>query len=101
MAEWTFLTNHAVILSIIAHHPTITGRELADLVKITERAIRRIISDLHVSGYITKRRNGRYNYYDVNIDLPLRHHTHRETAVGNLLEALDWNRHAWRQSSKV
>lgn len=88
MSEWTFLTNHAVIFSIVAHHPTITGRELARLVHITERATRRIISDLHVSGYITKKRNGRHNYYGVNIDLPLRHHAHRERAVGDLLKAL-------------
>jgi predicted HTH transcriptional regulator len=88
VSEWTFLTKHAVVLSIVAHHPTITGRELAGLLRITERAVRRIISDLHASGYISKKRNGRQNYYSINVNLPLRHHTHRERAVGDLLQAL-------------
>jgi transcription initiation factor IIE alpha subunit len=91
MSEWTFLTNHAVVLSIIAHHPTITGRELALFVCISERAIRRIISDLYISGYISKKRNGRHNYYEINVDLPLRHHTHQERAIGDLLKVLSIN----------
>jgi predicted HTH transcriptional regulator len=49
MPEWTFLTNHALVLSLIARQPYTTALELANTVGITERAIRKIIADLLVS----------------------------------------------------
>jgi len=92
MPEWTFLSNHALVLSYIAHHPRITARDLANAVGITERTTRKIIADLLDTGYITKKREGRRNRYRVNPDLDLRHPIHGETAVGDLLEALGWKR---------
>ena len=47
MLPWTFVTNHAVVLSLLARNPIITGHELALEVGISERAIRRIISELY------------------------------------------------------
>ncbi len=92
MPEWTFLTNHALVLSYIAHYPRITGRDLANAIGITERATRKVIADLLDAGYIAKKRVGRQNRYRVNPDLPLRHPSYRETAVGELLQALGWKR---------
>jgi DNA-binding transcriptional ArsR family regulator len=92
MPEWTFLTNHALVLSYIAHYPRITARELANAAGITERTTRKIIADLLETGYIAKKREGRRNRYRVNPDLTLRHPIHGETAVGDLLEALGWKR---------
>ena len=92
MPEWIFLSNHALVLSYIAHHPRITARELANAVGITERTTRKIISDLLETGYIAKKLEGRRNHYRVNPDLALRHPSHGETAVGDLLEALGWKR---------
>ena len=92
MPNWTFLTNHALVLSYIAHHPRITARELANAIGITERATRKIIADLLDTGYITKKRDGRRNRYRVNPDVTLRHPSQGETAVGDLLEALGWKR---------
>ena len=88
MTEWVFLTNHALVLSHIAHHPRMTARELADAIGITERATRKIIADLLEAGYISKKKVGRRNRYRVNPDLPLRHPSQREIAVGDLLGAL-------------
>jgi len=90
MSEWTFLTNHALVLSHIAHQPRITGLELSNSIGITERATRKIIADLLEAGYINKKREGRRSRYRINPDLTLRHHSHAETAVGDLLEALGW-----------
>lgn len=90
MPEWAFLTNHALVLSYIARHPRITARDLASAVGITERSIRKIIADLLAAGYISKRREGRRNRYRVNPTLSLRHPSHGETAVGDLLRALGW-----------
>lgn len=92
MAEWTFLTNHAVVLSLIAQNPSITALELAEGIGITERAVRRIIADLSASRYIGKTRVGRGIRYRISPQLPLRHRTHREIEVGDFLEALGWDR---------
>ena len=92
MPDWTFLTNHGLVLSYIACHPRTTARDLADAIGITERTTRKIIADLLETGYITKKREGRRNRYRVNPDIALRHPGHAETAVGDLLEALGWKR---------
>lgn len=92
MKEWTFLTNHALVLSLIANHPRITGREIADEVGITERAVRRLIADLDAGGYLTKSRIGKGVEYSINPDLSLRHDTHREIVIGDFLKALGWRK---------
>jgi len=96
MAEWALITNHGLVLSHIAHHPRVTALEIALAIGITERTTRKIIADLLETGYISKKRVGRRNRYRVNPDLPLRHPSHGETAVGDLLEALGWKRRGHR-----
>jgi len=88
MPEWTFLTNHALVLSFIAWHSMITARELATRIGITERAVRKIIADLDAEDYISKKKEGRRIRYSINRDQPLRHQTHREIAVGDFLKSL-------------
>ena len=88
MAEWTFITRHAVALSLISHEPRITARELGEKMGITERAVRTIISDLYESGYVKKKREGRNVKYRVNKSQPLRQETHRDIEIGDLLASL-------------
>jgi hypothetical protein len=85
MKEWSFLTNHGLVLSYVADHKKITSREIATALKITERRVQRIIADLEQTGYITKTRSGRHNTYVVNTDLPLRHPTQPNRPVKELL----------------
>jgi len=92
LKEWTFLTNHALVLSLIAKHSRITGREIANEVGITERAVRRLIADLDADGYLSKSRIGKGVEYSINPDLSLRHETHGEVAVGDFLRALGWRK---------
>ena len=92
MLEWTFLTKHALVLSLIAKEPRITALVLASAIGITERAVRRIIADLYADGYISKKRMGRGIRYGINTDLSLRHRTHGEIAIGDFLVALGWKR---------
>ncbi|OGO23049.1 MAG: DNA-binding protein [Chloroflexi bacterium RBG_16_50_9] len=92
MPEWTFITKHAVALSLIARNPRITALELSTAIGITERAVRKVIADLFASGYIKKKREGRGIRYRINTDLSLRQKTHREIAIGDLLESLGWRR---------
>ncbi len=89
MAEWTFLTNHALVLIFIAQHPQSTGREISAAIGLTERAIRKIIADLVDAKYLSKEKQGRRIRYHTHPELELRHHTVRELAtIGEFLEAL-------------
>lgn len=92
MPGWTFLTNHALVLSVLAKHSRITGRELSAAIGITERATRKIIADLEAEGYITKKKEGRRIRYRINPDLPMRHETYQDTAIGDFLKALGWKK---------
>jgi DNA-binding transcriptional ArsR family regulator len=92
MPEWTFITKHAVALSLIARHPKITALELGATMGMTERAVRKLIADLYAAGYIKKKREGRGVRYRINPALPLRQDTHREVAIGDFLEHLGWKR---------
>ena len=99
MPEWTFLTKHALVLSLIAKQPRITAQELAIAIGTTERQIRRVIADLFTAGYVNKKREGRGLRYRINPELSLRHDTHWEIAIGNFLEALGWQRRRGRIST--
>ena len=101
MVEWTFVTNHALVLSFIAKQPRITAREMAISIGITERTVRKIIADLNIAGYITKKKLGRGIRYRINPDLSLRHDAHREIAVGDFLGALGWRRQPKRSQPKI
>jgi DNA-binding MarR family transcriptional regulator len=87
-AGWDFLTNHAHVLTCVAHDPGIRLRDIAAAVGITERAAHKILSELVEEGYVLRERQGRRNRYEVVPQLPLRHPLVQEREVGDLLEAL-------------
>jgi len=87
--RWTFITNHAAVLSLLVKYPRITAREISQEVGITERSVRMIISDLDKGGYISKTREGRGIRYTVNVERPMRHKTQRDVAVNHLLSILN------------
>ena len=83
--RWTFITNHGHVLLAIARDPRSTLREIADAVRITERAAFRIIDELATEGYITKRKVGRCNVYEIHANRPLRHPLEEHEHVGALI----------------
>ncbi len=85
---WDFLTNHAHVLTCVAHDPGIRLRDIAVAVGITERAAHKILSDLVEEGYVLRERQGRRNRYQVVPQLPLRHPLVQGREVGDLLEVL-------------
>ena len=89
--KWTFITNHGLVLSYIFHNSTSTAREIANHIGVTERTTHKIISDLEVAGYIKRQKIGRRNVYNVDPQLPLRHHTKTDIVVEDLLESLTSN----------
>jgi DNA-binding MarR family transcriptional regulator len=92
MGEWTFITNHGLILTYLARHPQSTAREIAHTIGITEWTVHKIISELEEKGYIQRKRTGRQNVYSINPMLRLRHETVRDVMVGDLLKVLGWKR---------
>ncbi len=86
--RWDFLTNHAHVLTCVAHDPGIRLRDIADAVGITERAAHRILSELVDEGYVLREREGRRNRYQVVPELPLRHPLVEGRKVGELLGVL-------------
>ena len=85
LSDWAFLTNHALALLCVAGEPGMRIRDIAECVGITERAAHRIVSELEETGYLSRQRLGRRNFYEVHPDAPLRHPLEREHDVGELL----------------
>lgn len=83
---WTFLTNHARILILIAENPGTRLRDVADRVRITERAAQRIVAELEAAGYLTHEKIGRRNHYHLRPDAYLRHPLEDDVEIGKLLE---------------
>ena len=83
--DWTFLSNHAHVLICIAQEPEVRLREVAARVGITERAVQHIIADLEEAGYLSRKRKGRRNQYEVHADRPFRHPLTAHRDVSSLL----------------
>jgi hypothetical protein len=72
----------------IGTDPSVRLRDIAVSVGVTERTAAQLVNDLEQAGYLTKRRNGRRNTYEVHDKLPLRHPLHRHHTVGDLIRFL-------------
>src|SRR5262249_50541163 len=87
-ADWTFLSNHSHVLYCISFCPDIRMREIATKVRITERAVQRIVVDLERAGYLKRERVGRQNHYRLEPGRHLRHPLEHHVEVGRLLTIL-------------
>jgi len=101
MGDWSFLTNHARVLVIIANAPDSRLRDLAEAVGVTERAAYGIVADLTEAGYVVKEKDGRRNRYHIQEHLPLPESLVQQRTVGEVLDLLvrterrrDWSRHS-------
>lgn len=83
---WTFLTNYARVLILIADAPGTRLRDIADQVGITERAAQRIVSELETAGYLSHTKEGRRNRYHLRPEARLRHPLERDIEIGALLD---------------
>jgi DNA-binding IclR family transcriptional regulator len=87
--SWTFLTNHARVLSVIARDPDVRLRDVALTCRLTERAVQTIVSDLETAGYLTHERAGRRNRYQITPGTRLRHPAEANSTVEALLRVWD------------
>ena len=88
MADWSFLTNHARVLLCIAHDPGVRLRDIATVLRITERTAFGIVTDLAQAGYVVKEKDGRRNRYRIQPHLPLGESITRERTIGEVLDLL-------------
>lgn len=86
--RWTFLTNHAHVLTVLDSEPDLVLREVALRVGITERAVQRIVVDLEGSGFLERTKVGRQNHYKVLKNKPLRHPIEAHRSIGDLLSMI-------------
>jgi len=89
MNDWTFITNHGLVLASIAKNQEKTAREIGVDVGVTERTAHKIINDLEKDGYITKTKVGKRNTYRIHAGVPIKA---GDAAVGELLVMLGWKR---------
>ena len=87
--SWTFLTNHAHILLLLAQNSYGRVRDIALEVGITERAVQRIIAELEEEGYLEHSREGRRNVYKVFVLKPLRHEIEKHRRVRDLIKSIN------------
>jgi DNA-binding MarR family transcriptional regulator len=87
--QWTFLTNHAHVLILLAQNPSIVLRKVAEFVRITERAVQKIIADLEEAGFIEREKVGRQNRYRIRREQRLRHTVEGHRTIGDLLRIVD------------
>ncbi len=87
-STWTFLSNHAHVLGLLCNEPDLRMRDIAEQVRITERAVQRIIHDLVEEGYVVVRKEGRRNHYDINFDAHLRHPLEAGVSIRMFLEGI-------------
>ena len=83
---WTFLTNHARVLRVIAREPTARIRDIAAVCQISERAAQGIVTDLEQADYLSRKRIGRRSRYTHHLDGRLRHPAEAHLTVQALLD---------------
>lgn len=88
MSQWTFFTNHAHVLYVLAKEPQVRLRDVALQVGITERAVQRIVAELEESGYLIKHRDGRQNSYEIIPHVRLRHSLESHCSISSLMQYL-------------
>lgn len=85
---WTFITNHARVLAVIADNHSARIRDIAARCRLTERAVQKIISDLEEAGYLSHTKEGRTNTYRIDPGKVLRHPAEAGLTVAALLSLL-------------
>jgi DNA-binding transcriptional ArsR family regulator len=85
---WTFLTNHTHVLVCLARDESMTLREVALEVGITERAVHSIVKALEDEGVLARTREGQRNRYRLNRQYRLRHPLESHRKIGDLLELI-------------
>jgi DNA-binding transcriptional ArsR family regulator len=96
-ANWRFLTNHSAVLLRIAHDRDIRLADVARDVGLSQRATQMILRDLVAGGFVTRRRVGRRNTYEIHATRHLR--PGGRLRVSDLLDLLP-DDHIWQPEAR-
>lgn len=88
MSNWTLFSNHGHVLVCLARNPKARLRDVAGDVGITERAVQKIVSDLHSGGMVNVSKHGRRNHYRIRYRQNLRHDLEANCTLGELLKCV-------------
>lgn len=88
MTDWTFLTDHAHVLVLLARDPRIDVPRLAADVGLSVERVATVLDDLERSGYIRRERRDGGTLTVIDRTRPLRHPVERHHPVGRLLHAV-------------
>lgn len=84
-SKWTFLSNHSHVLICLARYSSLSLREVAAKVGITERSVQNIVQDLEEGGFLKRIREGRSNRYELDLTKTLRHPLEGTATVAELV----------------
>jgi len=87
--NWTFFSNNAHVLVCLSHTPQPTTREIAVQVGITERAVQRILTKLVSADVVKVRKEGRRNFYELDLNQRLRHPLESHRTIGEFIQLID------------
>ncbi len=88
MSDWTFLTDHARVLVLLAREPRSTAQQLAQQAGLDVATVAAILRDLEAGEYVRRNRHGDTTYTTIDRAKPLRHPVERHHPVGRLLDAV-------------
>jgi DNA-binding IclR family transcriptional regulator len=88
MTDWTFLTDHAHVLVVLAREPRGNVAVLARETGLEPARIGTILRDLEAAGYVERTHRGGTTYTIIDRTKPLRHPVERHHPVGRLLDAV-------------
>ena len=89
MSDWTFLTDHAHVLVVLARDPRSDAKAVAKATGIDIDAVRAILRDLEAADVIRRERRGATEFTFIDRTMPLRHPVEGHHAVGRLLDAVE------------
>ncbi len=85
---WTFLTDHAHVLVVLARQPRGDVHEVARETGLDPARTAAIIGDLERAGYVRRQQEDGVTYTAVDRAKPLRHRVEAHHPVGRLLDAV-------------
>lgn len=91
VTRWTFLTNHAHVLVLLAQNQSTTIRDIARAIGITERAVIRIIDELEEESFLKREKKGRQNIYRLSLEHSFRHPIESHKKVKDLIQLIIGN----------
>lgn len=84
--DWTFFSPYAHVLICLAENPRARLREVAERVGVTERTAARLVDRLAQNGVVRRKRQGRRNFYEIDVRGPLAHPIEAGCPVDQLIE---------------